>query len=1015
MKKRTLASLLLLLIVEPGYIFGKAKEFRDPEELRQEAVSAFEQRSWPVAETAAVQYLHQVTKDPKRQKMALLLAEAYFYGGKPDEALAAYQMALAIKTKDNFAMWSARLRSAECESQLGQVDKAQKELKDLSTSAPFSVIRSEALVDLAYNLLHQGKDAEAGSVLQNLISSNSQYRDDPRVGKALGYFLIRTGSVSQGYDALRRVTQFVSSTDQTFLFLQAMALELMGKHAQSLQALQQIIENAPNDYWKGESLYQIGESFFRQNMFDLARKSYEQMLPLTIPSRLKARAVLQLGSIALSRNQFQEAEELANKIIAAGKRSALPMDKDPLLWGSEYLLAETAMKTNQWAKAKTYYERVAKVPELGMEAKLKLLWLSLKEGEFNQAVAQANEFLEQYPWGEYAGQALILRAIGYQRGGNVDLSIRDVIQFLDKYPDHALKERATYLLALNYLQSKKWADLVAHISEARAHLEPRPTAWQAGILFCLAEGYYNLEEYEKAMQIYQELNVRFPRSRLSPYIYEGLAVCYAYLDKNEEALSAQAEAMSLAKEYKTQSILRYGLLALGNILFNKHNYKQSLAYDQTFTEQFPNDPDIAVILYRSGLSLDRLKRPREALEKWNKLVARFPTSPYAPQAMLASARLYFNSTEEAEAQKALVKLLDSYPQAPESKEAMILLAQSYFNQAVYDQAITYAEAFLRRYSKDDRAPAVQKQLEISVYQMALDKHNPKLFLSRFPKHALAEDLYWDLGLAAWKRKNYPEALELLQNLTLVFPESRKASRALYLLGDIYFQQNKYQESVAAFHSYLANDAREENLVPGIAFKVAVANFRQGIFVEAAKAFQNFIDQYPKDSQLRDAYLNLILSYQKAEKPAEGAEACKHFLKAFPGDAEASHTYLQMGHMLKSIGQGPKAAEAYQKVKKDSQYAIEAYYSLGQWYQEQADYQKALKAYEVLLPMRPRENEQRLSGVAMLAEFYERLGRKEESLKMYKEVAKFSQNPDWVAGAKQKIANLRSEQSQGGSQ
>src|SRR5208283_2381796 len=121
------------------------------------------------------------------------------------------------------------------------------------------------------------------------------------------------------------------------------------------------------------------------------------------------------------------------------------------------------------------------------------------------------------------------------------------------------------------------------------------------------------------------------------------------------------------------------------------------------------------------------------------------------------SRLYFNAAEEDDAQRVLTKLLESYPQAPETKEALILLGQSFFNQGSYDQAMTHYETFLQRYPKDDRAAEVQKQLEISVYQLALQRHNPKLFLSQFPKHPLAEDLYWDMGLAAWKKKNFPEA------------------------------------------------------------------------------------------------------------------------------------------------------------------------------------------------------------------------------------------------------------------
>ncbi len=989
----------------------------DWDEFRRRLNAAAGQGQWSVVERSSLRALQEDSWPSNKDQIFYALAEAALRQNRWEDALASFEKARKFARRNSFISWSADIRSAECLIGLGRPEKADKILAATAERAPFQVLRNEAQIDKGYSFVLQGRDVEAQQVFQDLIQSYSYFRQDRRVAKGVAALLLKGGSPTQAVEFLSRARASQAAAEneedpQEFL-LEALAYRNTGNFTLENRDLQRLLRSpAASEPLKVEASYLLGESYRAQGLDDMARKVFAASRGDGADPATKARSEYSLGLVALAQDKPEEAMARAKSaltMIAADTR--IPAEA-ALRGKAHYLIGVVALKGGNLREARAHLEAADRVPSLSLDARLRLIWLKIQGKEYDAAAQAATEFINRFQRGDQTAYALLLRGVSYQKAGNLDKAAEDYAHFLDKFPEHPAKEKVVYLLADAYLQMKKWAELVSFVGMALRNLPPQTTDWQAGALFSLAEGLFQLERYAEALDVYRQLASRFPPGRLSPVVFESMAVCQAKLGKYDDALASQKTALSYSKTYPNPEIIRYGVLNLSSLMFDQRRYDKALSYYDTFLKHFPKDPLVPEVLYQSAYALSRAGRDQEAAARWGFLAKNYPASPHAPQALLEIGRRQLKAGDMPAAQEALAKILERSPDAPEAKDATLLLGQSLFNQGEYEPASRHYEDFMRKYPDDERAREAAKLLESSVYQLALSKKNVDTFLSRFPHSVLAEDLYWEIGLKHWQKKNSAEALNSFQKLAMQFPDGEKTKRAFFLMGEIEFGRNNFKEAAAAFRSFLGGDSPDPKLVPKAMFHEGIVLFRQDLPEKAAEIFSALLKEHPDDPLARDAHYNLILSEQKAGKLKEAVDATRAFLKAYPQAPEADALHLQEGAMLKSLGRPTEAAGVLNMIGKRSAVAAEAYFALGQLYQEQGDYRKAYAAYTRLLPLRPRDGEQRISGIAQLAELTERIGDVPQSVKLYKEIVRYGRNPDWQQAARQKIIDLEA-QAQGG--
>ncbi len=193
--------------------------------------------------------------------------------------------------------------------------------------------------------------------------------------------------------------------------------------------------------------------------------------------------------------------------------------------------------------------------------------------------------------------------------------------------------------------------------------------WSASKLYSEAKAQLADGNYQRAIQLYERLEARYP---YGPYAQQAqLEVAYAYYKDNEPA-SAIAAADRFIRLHPNHPHVDYAY------------YLKGLA-------NFVEERGLLAGLGRQDMSERDPKAARESFEAFRELVTRFPDSKYTPDALarmrylvnaLAShevhvARYYFKRGAYVAAANRGKYVVENYPQAPALEEALYLMAQSY--------------------------------------------------------------------------------------------------------------------------------------------------------------------------------------------------------------------------------------------------------------------------------------------------------------------------------------------------
>lgn len=193
--------------------------------------------------------------------------------------------------------------------------------------------------------------------------------------------------------------------------------------------------------------------------------------------------------------------------------------------------------------------------------------------------------------------------------------------------------------------------------------------WSAAKLYAEARDELNNRNYEKAIQLYQKLESRYPYGRFAQQAQIELA--YAHLKDQEPAL-AVAAADRFIKLHPNHPNVDYLYFIKGLANFND---------------------DLGIMAYVSGEDLTERdpKMAREAFDAFKELSVRFPNSKYTPDAVarmnylvnaLASnevhvARYYLKRGAYVASVNRAQYALTTYPQAPANEDALRVLAEAY--------------------------------------------------------------------------------------------------------------------------------------------------------------------------------------------------------------------------------------------------------------------------------------------------------------------------------------------------
>ena len=217
-------------------------------------------------------------------------------------------------------------------------------------------------------------------------------------------------------------------------------------------------------------------------------------------------------------------------------------------------------------------------------------------------------------------------------------------------------------------------------------------------------------------------------------------------------------------------------------------------------QDYPNTSMVAQGEFLVATLAQELGNYSEARGKYSEVVRRWPKSPHAPKALLASAECYEAEKNYELAINEYVRVTYLFPDSSEVVRATLRIGNHYLRQAKialekkdpdaaaahYAVAGRILEKFHEKHPKHARAAAALF-LSGECYRLCSKHPEAIVVFSRVAKEyrddkvVRAEALFWK-GVCAREIKDYTTAYRTLKRLTWDYPESDRAADAKKLIG-----------------------------------------------------------------------------------------------------------------------------------------------------------------------------------------------------------------------------------------
>ncbi|AKA34346.1 tetratricopeptide repeat protein [Flagellimonas lutaonensis] len=525
----------------------------------------------------------------------------------------------------------------------------------------------------------------------------SKVSNSPKYGSQAKYYLGYIAYEQDDYDEAS--ARFDQITDQEVLNekLSYYQADLNFKLGNFKEAIAMAEKQLPkSDRREVSELHKIiGESYFNLGQYDKAIPHLKQYRGKR--GKWNNTDFYLLGYSYYKQGDYKSAIGQFNKIINGSNAVAQ---------NAYYHLAECYMKLDKKPEALNAFRNASQMDfnaEIEKDALLNYARLSYEIGNAYEPVPQVMmAYLEKYPKDEHQAEIQDLLVDSYITSKNFE----GAMQLLEENESYASKE--TYQKVAFYRGVELFIDGDYEQALERFSKSLKKAAdpvFEARAQYWKAESAYRLDRFEEALDGFE----RFARNQAAKNTEEyndldyNLGYCHFKLKNYQKALpyfrnvtnSATVEQEKMADSY----------VRLGDSHFVSSNYSQAIAaYDEAakmngperdyaafqkalslgflgknaakidgfkqFLQRYPKSSLQDDALFELANTYIKIDNEAMGLQTYDRLIAQFGGSRFAPRAMLRQGLVHYNANRGEEALKKLRQVVKQYPETQEAKQAV---------------------------------------------------------------------------------------------------------------------------------------------------------------------------------------------------------------------------------------------------------------------------------------------------------------------------------------------------------
>lgn len=695
-----------------------------------------------------------------------------------------------------------------------------------------------------------------------------------------------------------------------------------------------------------------------------------------------------------------------------------------------YLLARTEQEQNNLDAALVHFQRVyRRYPnaELAPAALYAEGTTHVQREDYSRATNAFEQLGERYPDSGFAQNLGTLLGEVYYRRGDYEEAVEELQQRLPDL-DGGERTRALFLLGESYAQR---GDAEAARTQYRQVLDEAPNGSYADpARFGLAWQYYQSEQYENAASTFAELRSSDASLGTEATYYE--AVNRALLGRREQALQLYQRVLDDASDDRLRAEARY---EIGLLRYQKEDYRGAVdalrplaegsapesrvgeayywlgnaylagdqldpaleAYSEAIDRGAASTTARIEVRFQKGWTLYQSGRYAEAGSEFRALADEHPDTDRGRDALFWGADTAYQQEQYARARSLFQEYLNAAPDGTRRARAHYALAWTHFKERQFERAARQFRRFLSTYEPSSASSVPYRQdaqLRLADSYFALKQYEDAISVYERAGGDGAEYALYQKGRALYFANRSDAALDELRSLVEQFPESPWQPDAWYRIGDIHFQEQRYEDARSAFQNLI--DAHPNHpQTPRAQYALGDTYYNAGEMEDAVAAYRTVLETYPESPSADEAASSLFFALNAAGQEDRADELINSIAESNPETNLADRLRYQRARAAFQQGDSKRALRLFQefvRTSSASSFLPGAYYHLGLLYADLDQYREA-KNYLGQLVDQYDDSEHFADGSLRLGDIHLEEEAYRDALEAYRAAAENDRTPN----------------------
>ncbi len=558
--------------------------------------------------------------------------------------------------------------------------------------------------------------------------------------------------------------------------------------------------------------------------------------------------------------------------------------------------------------------------------------------KYDQATAYFESFVRKYPNSQYLADAKIGIAWALLNKGDFIRCIEHSTKMLEEPNTLTPVQRDIIALYIGVCNRR-----IGRLAEAQNQFSELVSQanypFLGQVLLELGMIYYERKEFETAARTFERGLRESNDNAVSAKLHLMIGATYLEMKNWGKAIVQYKNAEELAKRASIVQIPNRSWIIsesrLKQAIAQIHNYRNSEAIQNLlfFVGNYSNDPRAEEALFWLAEAYYRSDMLRNAIDKYESLLAKYPTTRFREDVLYGCGWVYFRLKNFRKSSEIFGQLVHEFPNSKYRVEVWLRQGDGFFVLKDFKQAIESYQRVVSLNPTTEESQYAQYQICHSLYKMNNfdGAYNQVLeFIKRYPNSVYAPNALYLNGWIRFQQKNYGDAINNFNFLIDAYPNSLLVPRAKYAIADALYNQSKYEEAIQQYKEIIDNYPSSP-LVADALRSIQFCYVALGREKEALQIADDYINRNPESPFAADFMLKkggmLFVSHSYKDAIAE----YDNFLKKFPQSDKRAEAIFWMAKSYQSLGDNDNAVKLFSEIYEkfpDSEFAPLSLLELG---------------------------------------------------------------------------------------